>query len=71
VKVLGFGIIVLGLLMIYVGETGAQHSIMSIIKNGPETPSGQKINPTGTGDSGTTNTGGGSSGTQPEPVQEA
>lgn len=51
-KIMGFAIIVLGLVMIYVGITGSQHSIMAIIKNGPASQGGQKINPSGTGTSG-------------------
>lgn len=46
-KIMGFAIIVLGLVMVYVGITGSQHSIMAIIKNGPASQSGQKINPSG------------------------
>lgn len=48
-KVLGFGVIVLGLIMVYIGVTGSQHNLMSIIKNGPVSPSGQNLNPSGTG----------------------
>lgn len=56
-KILGFGIIVLGLVMLYIGITGSQHNIMSIIKNGPVVPGGQKINPQG--DSGGSSSNGG------------
>ncbi len=72
-RVMGFAIIVLGLVMLYVGMTGSQHNIMSIIKNGPTQPSGQQINPTGnpTGQGNQGNQGNTGNGTKPEPVQIA
>lgn len=72
-RVMGFAIIVLGLVMLYVGMTGSQHNIMSIIKNGPTQPSGQQINPVGqgNGNQGNGNQGNTGGGTKPEPVQIA
>jgi hypothetical protein len=47
-KVLGFVVIVLGLIMVYVGITGSQHTLMATL-TGKTTPvsSGQSINPSG------------------------
>lgn len=48
-KVLGIVIILIGFIIIYVGVTGSQHSLMAAItgSNSPTT-SGLKINPSGT-----------------------
>lgn len=52
-KVLGFVIIVIGLIMVWVGITGDQHNLMAVI-TGNTTPvaSGQSINPSGSGSGG-------------------
>lgn len=65
-KVMGFAIIVLGLVMIYIGMTGSQHNIMAIIKNGPAAAGGQNINTSGSsGSTSTGNNSGSSGGTTP------
>jgi hypothetical protein len=46
-KVLGFVIVVLGIVLGYVGITGSQHRLMSIITKKPALPSGAGINPSG------------------------
>ena len=46
-KVLGFAVIVLGLVIAYIGITGSQHSVMAILRNSTAMPSGKKISPSG------------------------
>jgi hypothetical protein len=49
VKVLGFVIIVIALVMIYVGITGSQHQLMATLKGTTNVvKSGKSINPSGT-----------------------
>ena len=49
-KVLGFVVIILGILSVYIGVTGSQHRVMGILTNNPNpTPAGLSINPAGYG----------------------
>lgn len=57
-KVLGFAIIIFGVIIGYIGITGSQHRIMAIIKNGPAVKSGKKVNPSGAGNTPSSNNSG-------------
>ncbi len=49
-KVLGFAIIILGIVIAYIGITGSQHRVMGILTNNPNPmPAGLAINPAGYG----------------------
>jgi hypothetical protein len=53
-KVLGFAVIMLGVIITYIGITGSQHRVMEIIRNaagghGEQEGGGKKINPSGAG----------------------
>jgi hypothetical protein len=68
-KVLGFVIIVLGIVCAYIGITGTQHNVMAILKGTNKiTPSGLSINPSASPNKITT-TNKNSQTNQSEPVQ--
>jgi hypothetical protein len=56
VKTLGFVIIAIGLIMVYIGITGSQHAVASIVFNSAQRPGGKNINPSGPAGGGTTTT---------------
>lgn len=46
-KVLGFAVIAMGIIVAYIGVTGSQHRVMGIILRTNPKPSDQSINPSG------------------------
>lgn len=49
-KVMGFVVIIVGLIMVYVGITGSQHNLMATLKGSTSlVKSGQNVNTAGSG----------------------